>query len=53
VGVANAHDAMLDDRSMRIASHAVTLGLTLVTNNTKEFCRVADLQMANWAERPA
>jgi len=33
-----------------IAAHALCLGLTLVTNNTSEFSRVADLRLANWAE---
>ncbi len=31
-----------------IAAHALTLGLTLVTNNTKEFSRVANLSIENW-----
>ena len=31
-----------------IAAHAVTLGLTLVTNNTREFKRVAGLSIENW-----
>ncbi len=34
---------------MLIAAHALHLGLPLVTNNTKEFARVADLQIENWA----
>ena len=33
-----------------IAAHALSLGVTLVTNNTREFSRVADLRLANWAE---
>lgn len=32
-----------------IAAHAVSLGATLVTNNVKEFSRVADLRIENWA----
>jgi tRNA(fMet)-specific endonuclease VapC len=32
-----------------IASHALALGLTLVTNNTKHFGRVKGLRVANWA----
>ncbi len=32
-----------------IASHAVHLGLTLVTNNTKEFSKVPKLKIENWA----
>ncbi|MBQ9487652.1 MAG: type II toxin-antitoxin system VapC family toxin [Selenomonadaceae bacterium] len=32
-----------------IAAHARSLNLTLVTNNVKEFCRVKDLKIENWA----
>ncbi|MGA1982767.1 MAG: PIN domain-containing protein [Acidobacteriaceae bacterium] len=32
-----------------IAAHARCLGLTLVTNNTREFRRVAGLTIENWA----
>lgn len=35
---------------MLIAAHARHLGLTLVTNNTREFGRVAGLRIENWAE---
>lgn len=31
-----------------IASHALSLRLTLVTNNEGEFRRVADLRVENW-----
>ena len=31
-----------------IAAHAISLGATLVTNNTKEFERVGDLKLENW-----
>src|ERR1700720_3346567 len=31
-----------------IAAHARSLGLTLVTNNTREFGRVHDLAIENW-----
>ncbi len=31
-----------------IAAHALSSGLTLVTNNTKHFQRVAGLKLANW-----
>lgn len=31
-----------------IAAHALSLGLTLVTNNTKHFQRVVGLKTANW-----
>jgi tRNA(fMet)-specific endonuclease VapC len=31
-----------------IAAHAVSLGVTLVTNNTREFARVPDLTLEDW-----
>ncbi len=31
-----------------IAAHALSMGLTLVTNNTREFSRVPNLKVANW-----
>nr|CAA6830512.1 MAG: VapC toxin protein [uncultured Thiotrichaceae bacterium] len=31
-----------------IAAHALTLGLTLVTNNTREFQRIPKLKVENW-----
>ncbi len=33
-----------------IAAHALALGLTLVTNNVREFHRVPALRIENWAE---
>ena len=33
---------------MLIAAHAKTAGMTLVTNNTREFERVPDLALENW-----
>jgi tRNA(fMet)-specific endonuclease VapC len=33
-----------------LAAHARHLGLTLVTNNTREFSRVPGLKLENWAE---
>ncbi len=33
-----------------IAAHARSLGLTLVTNNTREFKRVDGLRIENWAK---
>ncbi len=33
-----------------IAAHALSLGLTLVTNNVREFRRVGALRLENWAE---
>lgn len=34
---------------MLIAGHAKSLGYTLVTNNTREFERVKELKIENWA----
>jgi tRNA(fMet)-specific endonuclease VapC len=36
---------------MLIAAHAKSLGLTLVTNNTREFARVDGLQLDDWLNR--
>ena len=36
--------------NMLIAGHALAEGLTLVTNNVREFERVPDLRQENWAE---
>ena len=33
-----------------IAAHALSLNLTLVTNNEKEFSRISDLRIENWTE---
>lgn len=33
---------------MLIAAHAVSMGVTLVTNNEREFSRVPDLMIENW-----
>ena len=35
---------------MLIAAHARSAGCTLVTNNTKEFCRVKGLKVVNWVK---
>jgi len=32
----------------QIAAHALALGITLVTNNTREFARVPGLRLENW-----
>jgi len=40
---------MIGNNDLWIASHAVAAGLTLVTNNEKEFCRVRGLRLQNWA----
>jgi len=33
---------------MLIAAHAVSMGVTLVTNNTREFSRIATLDIVDW-----
>jgi tRNA(fMet)-specific endonuclease VapC len=38
----------IGDFDALIAAHALTLDLTLVTNNTKHFSRVDGLRMDNW-----
>lgn len=35
---------------MMIAGHARSLGYTVVTNNTKEFSRIRELKLENWAQ---
>jgi len=40
--------AMIGANDLFIAAHARSLGLTLVTNNTREFGRVRNLPIDNW-----
>ena len=40
---------IIGGNDMLIAAHARSQGLTLVTHNTREFSRVADLQIEDWA----
>jgi tRNA(fMet)-specific endonuclease VapC len=42
--------ALIGANDMLIAAHARCLGLTLVTNNTREFGRVQGLKIENWTE---
>src|SRR5919199_4004445 len=35
---------------MLIASHALSLGVTLITNNVREFSRIPTLPLENWVE---
>jgi tRNA(fMet)-specific endonuclease VapC len=35
---------------MLIAAHALSQSCTLVTNNEKEFCRIPNLKIDNWAK---
>jgi tRNA(fMet)-specific endonuclease VapC len=39
---------LIDGNDLLIAAHARCLGLTLVTNNTREFSRVQGLKVENW-----
>lgn len=41
--------AMIEGNDLFIAAHARSLGLTLITNNIREFSRVRDLALENWA----
>jgi len=38
------------EMDLLIAAHAMTLGLTLVTNNSREFERVEGLKLENWVD---
>jgi tRNA(fMet)-specific endonuclease VapC len=40
--------AMIGANDLFIAAHARSLGLTLITNNTREFKRVRGLSIDNW-----
>lgn len=40
---------IIDAMDTLIAAHALALGHTLVTNNTREYKRVPDLNLENWA----
>lgn len=44
-----ARGALIGPNDTLIAAHARCLGLTLVTNNTREFKRVPGLKIENWA----
>lgn len=43
---------MIGANDLFIAAHARSLGLTLVTNNTREFGRVSRLAVENWTLGP-
>jgi len=43
----------IGNNDLLIAAHARSMGLTLVTNNTREFSRVPGLKIENWAEETA
>ena len=40
---------LIGPMDLLIAAHALSLSLTLVTNNVREFKRVPDLQLENWS----
>jgi len=42
---------MIGNNDLWIAAHAMSAGLTLVTNNEKEFRRVSGLRMENWVRQ--
>jgi tRNA(fMet)-specific endonuclease VapC len=42
--------APIGNNDLWIAAHALTLGVTLISNNTREFERVPKLKLQNWAE---
>jgi tRNA(fMet)-specific endonuclease VapC len=44
-----AKGEMIGANDLWIAAHALASGLTLVTNNEKEFRRVPELKVQNWA----
>ena len=43
-----ARGTMIGANDLFIAAHARSLGMTLVTNNTREFARVPHLTIENW-----
>ena len=40
--------SMIGANDLFLAAHARALGLTLVTNNTREFTRISHLKIENW-----
>ena len=53
-GMLRAHTARagtpIGNNDLWIAAHALSLGVILVSNNTREFERVPNLALENWAE---
>ena len=44
-----AHGQIIGNNDLWIAAHAKAMNLTLVTNNEREFRRIAGLKVRNWA----
>jgi tRNA(fMet)-specific endonuclease VapC len=42
--------SIIDSLDLLIGAQAVAAGLTLVTNNVREFSRIPDLHLENWAD---
>jgi tRNA(fMet)-specific endonuclease VapC len=42
---------LIGNNDLWIAAHALALGVTLVTNNAREFARVPGLEVENWVEK--
>jgi tRNA(fMet)-specific endonuclease VapC len=40
--------SIIGPNDLLVASHALSLGLTVVTDNVREFCRVPGLTVENW-----
>jgi len=40
----------MGDSDLMLSPHALGLGVTLVTNNMKEFTRVPELRLENWVD---
>jgi tRNA(fMet)-specific endonuclease VapC len=45
------HGTMIGANDLFIAAHARSLGLTLVTHNSREFGRISHLTIENWTTR--
>jgi tRNA(fMet)-specific endonuclease VapC len=41
---------MIADHDLWIAAHALVQQATLVTNNERDFARIPDLRIENWAK---
>jgi len=45
-----AKGEMIGNNDLWIAAHAKAMGLTLVTNNEREFRRIQGLKIQNWVD---